>query len=301
MSRTLRILAPVAAAAAAILLVVAGGVYGFSEAQLRRAHRAPTDAALVLPTDSVALARGARLAHVLTGCADCHGGDLGGKVYADAGPLGIIVGPNLTRGRGGLGTTLTDADWVRAMRRGVRADGRSLIVMPSETFVHLGRSDLAAVIAYVKTRPPVDRELPATRFRPLGRALLVAGKLPILVADKTPDLPLGDGVAPAPTAGYGAYLADIAGCRGCHGLRLSGGAVAGPPGTPPASNLTPAGPIGSWSESQFDRALRFGLRPDGTALSTFMPWPQYVGMTPDEVHALWLYLRGVPPLATGNR
>jgi hypothetical protein len=76
--------------------------------------------------------------------------------------------------------------------------------------------------------------------------------------------------------------------------------VAGPPGLPPASNLTPAG-IGAWTEADFVRALREGKRPDGSPLNEFMPWKVFRGMTDAEYHALWLYLRSVPPKPFGNK
>jgi hypothetical protein len=133
------------------------------------------------------------------------------------------------------------------------------------------------------------------------RALLAAGKLNVLVAEKTPRLPLGPGVAPDGTAAYGRYLADVTGCHGCHGFGLSGGRVAGPAGFPPAANLTPAGRLAGWSEADFRRAMRTGARPDGTRIDAFMPWRLYAAMTDEELGALWRYLRGVPPRATGRK
>ena len=99
---------------------------------------------------------------------------------------------------------------------------------------------------------------------------------------------------------YGKYLVEIAGCAGCHGYGLSGGRVAGPPGTPPAANLTPAG-IGSWTEADLRRVLREGRKQNGTPLDPFMPWKTYAGMTDDEITAIWLYLRTVPPKPFGNK
>jgi mono/diheme cytochrome c family protein len=87
-------------------------------------------------------------------CVQCHGEDLGGKIYIDAGALGRVVGSNLTKGKGGIGSTFTDKDWVRAIRHGVRRDGSSLLVMPSETFVHMSGQDLSALISYLKQLPP---------------------------------------------------------------------------------------------------------------------------------------------------
>jgi cytochrome c553 len=283
-----------------LVVVLAAGVgYAASERKLSRVY--PVDVrGLEVPSDSAAIARGAHLATSVTTCALCHGIDGGGSVYADMGAMGRIVGPNLTRGRGGKGDSLSDADWVRAVRYGVRRDGTSLIVMPSEVFAHLSDADLGAIIAYYRSSPPVDRELPDTRFGPIGRMLLAAGKLNILVAPKTPHLTSRAAPTPAPSAEYGRYLADVSGCHGCHGYGLSGGQVAGPPGLPPASNLTPAG-LGSWAEGDFVRALREGRRPDGSALDEFMPWKIYRGMTDDELRALWLYLRSVPARQFGHK
>jgi mono/diheme cytochrome c family protein len=285
---------------AALLLVTAGVVYARSQRRLTRVYPAAVTLPRAIPTDSATIARGAHLATIAT-CGLCHGADLGGAVYSDDAMLGTIAGPNLTRGRGGVGAALTTADIVRAVRHGVARDGTSLVVMPSEVYVRLSESDLAAVVAYVQHLPPVDRDVPATRFGPLGRALLAAGKLNILVAEKTPPLALAPGGEPAPTAAYGRYLADVTGCHGCHGFGLSGGRVAGPPSIPPAANLTPAGSMGRWTEVDFARALREGRRPDGTAIDSFMPWLSYAQMTDDEVHALWLYLRGVEPRPFGHK
>jgi cytochrome c553 len=173
--------------------------------------------------------------------------------------------------------------------------------MPSEVYAHLSDADLAAIVAFLERLPPVDRELPSTRFGPMGRALLTAGKLNILVAPKTPRPGTRPHVEPGPTAAYGRYLADVSGCHGCHGYGLSGGRVAGPPDLPPASNLTPAGPIAAWSEAEFVRAMRTGQRPDGTTLDEFMPWRILGRMTDDELHALRLYLASVPPRPSGNK
>ena len=103
-----------------------------------------------------------------------------------------------------------------------------------------------------------------------------------------------------PTAAYGRYIADVSGCHGCHGFGLSGGRVAGPPGIPPASNLTPAG-IGGWSERDFVRAMPEGTRPSGSPIDDFMPWRVFGRMSDGELHAIWLYLRSVSPRAYGNK
>ena len=280
-----------------LCVIVAGLVYAASERKLRKKWDTSVDT-VALPTDSASIARGEHLVRNVTNCTLCHGDDLGGAIYSSSPAIGTVAGPNLTRGRGGR--AYEPLDYVRAIRRGVKRDSTSLIVMPSEVFTHLTQQDLAAVVAFLMNAKPVDREVPKSGFGPLGRAFLATGKMNILVAGKTPHLTPVESVPIGATAAYGKYIADISGCHGCHGYALSGGRVAGPPGLPPASNLTPAG-IGTWTEADLARALREGKRPDGTALNEFMPWKVFRGMTDAEVHAIWLYLRSVPAKESGNK
>jgi hypothetical protein len=288
---------------AIVLALVAGGallvVYVVSQRKLSATYDVPASAVEVR-TDDASIARGGHLVRAVGTCTLCHGEDLGGGVYADMGLMGRIVGPNLTPGRGGVGAQFTVTDWVRAIRYGVRRDGTSLVVMPSEVYTFFSDADLGSIIGYLEQVPPVDRELPPTRFGPLGRVLLAAGRLNLLVAPKTHHPGSATGAPPEPTAAYGKYLADVSGCHGCHGFGLSGGRVAGPPDLPLAANLTPAG-LADWTDRDFLRAMREGRLPDGRALDEFMPWRSFAAMTDDELRALWLYLRSVPPRATGNK
>lgn len=290
--------------AIAVLLMLTGVaaayVWWTSERGLNRVFTVPAPSvSLVVPTDAASIERGRHLFQTVSACVLCHDADGGGKLYEDAGPIGVIAGPNLTRGRGGVGAQLTDADWDRAIRHGVKPDGRSMLVMPSEVFANLSDEDTGALIAYIKQLPAVDREVPPAKLRWFGRVLFAAGRMNIQVAPKTTDrhrVPMGrEG-----TTEQGRYLANVSGCHGCHGYGLSGGKVAGPPNLPPASNLTPGGMVG-WEEADFVRAIRTGQRPDGSRVNDFMPWRSYQQMTDGELHALWLYLRSVPARATGNK
>jgi len=287
---------------AAILLLVSSlavYVYLVSERALRATYPAPT-VALDIPRDPESIPRGAHLVRAVGTCTLCHGEDLGGGVYADEGAIGRIVGPNLTRGRGGIGADFGISDWVRAIRYGVRRDGTSLLVMPSEVYTFFSDADLAAMVAYLEQVPPVDRDLPRSHFGWLGRVLFAFGRLNLLVAPKTHH-PGGASLVPAaPTADYGRYLANVSGCHGCHGFGLSGGRVAGPPNLPLASNLTRAG-LGGWTQADFVHAMREGRRPDGTVLDAFMPWRNFQAMSDLELAALWMYLRSVPARETGNK
>ena len=280
-----------------VCVLVVGLVYVSSERKLRKKYDPSVDS-FRIPTDSASIARGEHLVRNVIDCTICHGDDLGGAVYSSSAAIGTVAGPNLTRGRGGK--DYTDTDYIRAIRRGVKRDSTSLMVMPSEVFTHLTQADLGAVVAFLKKTPPVDREVPKSGFGPVGRALFAAGKMNILVAGKTPHLTPVESVPIDTTPAYGKYIADISGCHGCHGYGLSGGRVAGPPGLPPASNLTPTG-IGKWTEADLVRALREGKRPDGTVLNEFMPWKVFRGMTDAEIHAIWSYLRSVPGKEFGNK
>lgn len=284
-----------------VILVLVGCaamyVYVASERRLNAAYPVPPATTIVVPRATASIARGGHLFHGVATCALCHADDGGGGLYSDT-PFGIIAGPNLTRGRGGIGATFGDADFERAIRHGVRADGRSLIIMQSEVFVNMSDEDTGALIAYIKQLPPIDREPPPTQLHALGLLLMVAGRLNIQVAPKVSDahrVPMGDAAVE-----HGRYLANVSGCHGCHGYGLSGGRVAGPPDLPPASNLTPTG-LASWKKEDFVHAIRTGQRPDGRRLNDFMPWRIYANMTDAELDALWQYLKSVPPRESGNK
>ena len=286
----------------ALLLVVVAfsmvsWVYLASERRFGRSYDVPARQ-LEVTADRSQLQRGAHLAQIW-GCRDCHGEDLAGGVVADVPPM-LLVSPNLTSGRGGVGSTYGSRDWVRAVRHGVAPDGHPLLFMPSHEYWVLSDSDLAALMAYLEGVDPVDRVQPVSVIRGLGRFLFVTGRLPLVPAE------LIDHEAPRPTAppparsvAYGAYLAT--GCGGCHGFDLEGGTVPGaPPDWPAASNLTPdtLTGIGRWTQEDFFQALRRGKRPDGSDIDSVMPWRNTAAMTDQELESIWMYLQSLPPSTT---
>lgn len=298
MNRWLKRLAHAVGGVFVAMLVVAAGVYGFSEARYRKQYTAETSR-LAFATDTAAVARGAHLANSIAGCVDCHGENLGGKAVFDAPILGRVYGLNLTTGKGGLGSTLSDADFEHAIRHGFAPSGRALKVMPAMDYANLSDEDLAAIVAYVKTRPPVDNDPPPVLVGPLGRALMLAGKMPLLAAEAIDHSRVHvASVASAPSAEYGAYLAAV-GCKGCHGPALAGGKIAtGDPSWPPAANLTPAGNLKRWSETDFRRVLREGVRPNGIPVNAAMPFRILKNLSDDEIHSIWLYLHSLPATPT---
>lgn len=113
----------------------------------------------------------------------------------------------------------------------------------------------------------------------------------------------------------GRYLANnVSDCLGCHseqdpakfgmpvrpGTEGSGGTVfskaEGVPGKVTARNITPdtTTGIGRWSDGEIVRAIREGIRHDGTPLFPMMPYPDYRAMSDDDVKAVVAYLRSLP-------
>ncbi len=262
------------------------------------------EAPLTIPTDAASIAQGKRLT-VLRGCTDCHGADLGGgKPLVDSLLVGRVVGPNLTRGKGGLGARLTPTLIEHAVRHGVAEGGRMLLFMPSTDFSGLTDTDTADLIAYVRSLPPVDRQVPGSYPGPLLRTLYLLGKVPLTSATLIDQhAPHTASLQPGATAEYGRYLAQA--CTGCHGMHFSGGRIPGlPPSFPPAQNITqnPTDGIGKWTKADFLNAIHTGKRPDGTAINPFMPWQAFSKtMTDVELDALWAYLQTIPARPTGRR
>lgn len=120
---------------------------------------------------------------------------------------------------------------------------------------------------------------------------------------------------PAPAAGAssdqdkaalerGRYLAVAADCMACHtaprGKPFAGGyGIESPLGTIYATNITPskAGGIGNYSEQQFARAVREGVRADGSRLYPAMPYTSYAKLTRQDMRDLYVYFqKGVAPV-----
>jgi mono/diheme cytochrome c family protein len=108
----------------------------------------------------------------------------------------------------------------------------------------------------------------------------------------------------------GAYLANAAGCEGCHTNRERGGrpyaggrALATPFGTFYSPNITPDPEtgIGRWSDEQFLRALRDGVRPDGANYFPVFPYPSFTNITDADVQAIKAYLLSLPAVRQANR
>lgn len=106
----------------------------------------------------------------------------------------------------------------------------------------------------------------------------------------------------------GEYLVrGIAGCGNCHtplgpdgpvmDMELTGRLVdQNEAFTAIAANLTPAGPTADWSDAELKRAIREGIRPDGTIIGPPMPFTMYRGLSDTDLDAIVAFLRTLPPI-----
>ncbi|MCB9729548.1 MAG: c-type cytochrome [Deltaproteobacteria bacterium] len=287
-----------------VLLVGLGGLIAYvwfsSESMLAERFEL-AGRAVEVPTDAASLAEGKRLA-TARGCTECHGLDLGGGAL-DVG-IARFWAPNLTSDPQGAASRFTSVEaWELAIRHGVGAGGRPLLMMPSDELVRLPDDELGKLIAYARSVPPVSRPARDHELTIIARALGVFGLFPLLpvtVTDHalaaTPKPPRG------PTVAYGEHLVRMA-CVGCHGEGLSGGRIPGTPDSiPEVANITPDPEtgLGRWTEEQFKTALLTATRPDGTAIDPFMPAKSFAAMDDVELSAIWAYLQSVPARPKGG-
>ena len=97
----------------------------------------------------------------------------------------------------------------------------------------------------------------------------------------------------------GARLAKVRGCADCHGADLGGSIIAEDPalGRLVAPNLTMGGRGAQLEARDWERAVRHGIRRDGTPLRV-MPAQELTTMADDELEAIVGYIKSVPPVST---
>ena len=249
-----------------------------------------------------AVERGKHLVQTFYACAECHGADFGGGVMIDDPAIGRILGQNLTLGTGSRTLTYTAADWDRMVRHGVKPNGTGS-PMPSKDFFAMSDRELSDIVAYIRSFPPVNKEVPPVTLGPLGKVLVAAGQIH-LSADEHPTQHVIDHAVlppePAADAAFGKHLAQT--CTGCHRNNFAGGPiVGGPPDWPPSRNLTPTG-LAGWTYEDFARALKEGVSKNGVALREPMAsMPKFAkNMTETELKALWAYIKDLPPQPDGK-
>ena len=215
-----------AAVVAAIALLAVAYIYFASERLLDRPY--PLAPSFVRASSgATAIARGDRLAHAF-GCTDCHRPNLEGTFIPDFG----VWSRNLTQ----LATTLSDQDFDRAIRHGVRPDGTSVAeFMPSDAFQYMSDADLADILAFIRSRPPQGASQPVPSYGLRQRYDLLTGKAKIgqmWFPLQKPALDLG------PKYDRGRRLAMTA-CGECHTTELRG-EIPPQPGHPPDLSIVAA-------------------------------------------------------------
>jgi mono/diheme cytochrome c family protein len=235
------------------------------------------------------------------GCTDCHAENLSGKLLFDSPILGTIYSANLTPG-GDVGKW-SNGDVLRAIRHGVDSDGKALVGMPSNDFFGMSDADLGKIIAFIRSVPAVNNALPETSISITGKILTGLGLLPPsgLAAAYIDHNTIIAAPAAAVSSDYGKYLATV--CTGCHIPSFSGGPIPfAPPDQLPGANLTPAGDLAKWSDTDFVKFFHTGNTPGGNHIDPKqMPWDKLGQMTDDELKALFVYLKSLPAKPMGSQ
>jgi mono/diheme cytochrome c family protein len=261
-------------------------------------------------------ARGRYLVEAVAGCMDCHSphdwtqhdapifpkmegaGQVMSSMLKDL--PGLVVAPNLTPDlETGAGKWSDDA-LARAIREGIGHDGRALFpLMPYQHFRQLPDEDVASIVVYLRSLPPVHNELPQTQVAfPVNYLIR---DVPQPLTEPVPELDLRDPVK------RGAFLVNTAACSDCHtpsskgqplpGRDFSGGFVLeGPWGHVASANITPdPSGIPYYDEGRFVNTLRTGYV-GARQLRQIMPWSTFRNMTDGDLKAIFAYLKTVAPV-----
>lgn len=265
--------------------------------------------------------RGRYLANHVAVCMDCHstrdwsqfsgpplssGFGGGGEIFdRNMGFPGVFYARNITPAALG---EWSDGEILRAITSGVRKNGEALFpVMPYQHYGHMDQEDVYAIIAYLRTLPPVVNGLPAREI-----------DFPVSLLIKT--MPEESAFQKRPLeserVNYGRYLVNAASCVDCHSKQEKGRIVPGsefgggmefhtPAGTVRAPNITPHPDqgIGHWTRTAFIQRFKSYLdssyqSPVYTAsdLNSPMPWTMYAGMSEADLAAIYDYLHSLPAI-----
>jgi len=256
-------------------------VYVQSNRVLDHAYPVPA-VALTIPTDTESIAEGKRLA-TIRGCFNsCHGNELEGALLFDVPIVARLVAPNLTE----AARRYTPAELANIIRDGVRPDGRSLLVMPSEVFAGLTDTDLARIIAFLKSAPAAPGPAARRELGPAGRLGLVIGEFRLaadLIAATTPLAP-----AAGESGRRGRYLAATV-CGECHGTNLRG--TSNPEFTSPDLAI-----VGAYPPEAFAQLMKTGVALGGRTLGVMGRRARYnLSLLSDgEIADLYGYLHTMP-------
>jgi mono/diheme cytochrome c family protein len=262
------------------------------------------------PTGAALIERGRYLA-TASDCVACHSVP-GGQAYAGGLgfklPFGTIYSSNITPdAKAGIGAW-SDAEFVRAMRHGVAANGQDLYpAFPYTAYAKMSTDDVLAIRAYLRTLKPVGTEVAANQLAfPFNqRYLMRAWKLLFL-----PREPMQPDPRQSAAWNRGAYLVEGPGhCAECHtprnlmfalksGQKFAGATTQGWK----AYNITsdPKAGIGSWSVEEIAQYLGTGHALGRGSASGSMAEAVTLSLshlTPADLRAMAVYLKSIPPRA----
>jgi mono/diheme cytochrome c family protein len=229
-----------------------------------------------------AVDHGARVANVL-GCTGCHGADLAGEDWSDP-EFAIMWTSNLSR----FVPTVTDAQLRTVITHGRRPDGTALWGMPSHLFTRLAERDMAALVAFLRSKAPTGAEHPRPVFKALGQKEIAEGlfkSAPVEVAEQGGLWPPDAGADHA----LGRYIVRAT-CAECHTMTLRGGTPY--PGAEPRPDLRIAA---AYDDAAFNRMLRTGIAPGERKLALMgeVARGRFRHLTDAEIAAILAYLRAV--------
>ena len=247
------------------------------------------------------------------GCAVCHtdsahGGPALGGGRALKTDYGIFYTPNISPDlKYGIGAW-TDADFLKALRKGVSPDGDDYYpVFPYTAFTQMGDADILDIKAYLFTQAPVPKpDIEHDLDFPFSLRLTV---IPWKILYFREGVFQGD---PKRSMEWnrGAYLVNaVAHCGECHTPRNSLGAliksrrfagvVNGPDGMN-APDITPhPDALGSWSTEDIVTLLKDGITPDGDFVGRGMRdvVADTAALSDSDRHAIAVYIKALPPQA----
>ncbi|HZO99416.1 MAG TPA: c-type cytochrome [Terriglobia bacterium] len=260
------------------------------------------------------LARGKYLVEGL-GCFDCHGEHdwtkhdapliegTRGAGYASfpmSGLPGRVVPPNISPDPETGAGNWTDDQLARAIREGIGHDGRALFpFMPYPGMAQLSDEDLASMIVYLRSLPPVRKALPKTEIILPVRYLIRNVPQPITSPVPQPDL--------STPVKRGQYLVTISACADCHtpqrkgepirGLEFAGGFILeGPWGRVASANITPdPSGISYYDEAMFLEMIRTGYV-KARKINQIMPWWHFRDLTDEDLKGIFAHLRTFKPV-----
>ena len=263
------------------------------------------------------IARGEYLANHVAVCMDCHStrdfskfagpptpgtyGKGGDRFDQSMDMPGVFYAKNITP----FGIDrYSDGELFRAITAGVTKEGDALFpLMPYPYYGQMDDRDIHAIIAYLRSLPAIENEVPAAE-----------PDFPFSIILKTIPTNAQPQKRPEPTdqIAYGKYMATFSGCVECHSpvksgqiipeMAFSGGREFPMPGfmlrTP---NITPHKTgLGDWTEDMFIAKFKSYENTEQPVamgeFNTLMPWTMYAGMDTTDLKAIFAYLKTVEPI-----